>query len=118
MISKTAQESANKNEPAKGSKKKVEPPRSFERTKQFKSDWTDAQRSGKQDMNRVKEAMLLLIENSGPLPAEWLDHELTGNKWKGCRELHVKGDLLLVYMADREMVTFVRLGTHNQLFGR
>ena len=69
-------------------------------------------------MNRVKEAMLLLIENSGPLPAEWLDHELTGNKWKGCRELHVKGDLLLVYMADSEMVTFVRLGTHNQLFGR
>lgn len=120
MNSKTAQESANKNEPAKGDKKKVEPPRIFEIAKQFKSDWTDAQRSGKQDMSRVKEAMLLLIQNSGPLPAEWLDHELTpdGNKWKGCRELHVKGDLLLVYMADSEMVTFLRLGTHNKLFGR
>jgi len=29
-------------------------------------------------MNRLKEAMLLLIANDGPLGAEWLDHPLKG----------------------------------------
>jgi mRNA-degrading endonuclease YafQ of YafQ-DinJ toxin-antitoxin module len=30
-------------------------------------------------MNRLKEAMLLLIRNDAPLGKEWLDHALTGN---------------------------------------
>ena len=120
MNLKKAQETANKNNPENGNKKKAAAIRSFERTKQFRADWQAAQRSGKQDMSRVKEAMLLLIANDGSLPPEWLDHDLArdGDKWKDYRELHVKGDLLLVYMADSEMVTFVRLGTHSQLFGK
>ena len=120
MNLKKAPENADKNNPEKRSKKKVAEIRKFEKTKQFQADWQAAQHSGKQDMSRVKEAMLLLIANDGSLPPEWLDHDLArdGDKWKDCRELHVKGDLLLVYMADSEMVTFVRLGTHSQLFGK
>jgi mRNA interferase YafQ len=41
-------------------------------------------------MNRLKEAMLLLVANGGPLPAEWLDHPLTGD-WLSHRECHVGG---------------------------
>jgi mRNA interferase YafQ len=29
-------------------------------------------------MQRLKEVVMLLIANDAPLPAEWLDHELTG----------------------------------------
>jgi mRNA interferase YafQ len=32
-------------------------------------------------MRRLKEAMLLLIANEGPLPPEYRDHELTGD-WR------------------------------------
>ena len=46
-------------------------------------------------MNGLKNAMLLLVENNGPLPHEWLDHPLTGD-WLGHRECHVGGDFLLI----------------------
>ncbi len=68
-------------------------------------------------MQRLKEAMLLLIANDGPLPAEWLDHELQG-EWSDHRECHAKGDLLLIYRLDADGVIFVRAGTHSELFGR
>jgi mRNA interferase YafQ len=42
--------------------------------KAFKKDWDRLSRSGRYDMNRLKEAILLLIANDGPLGAEWLDH--------------------------------------------
>jgi mRNA interferase YafQ len=44
-------------------------------------------------MNQLKEAMMLLIANNGPLGPEWLDHPLTGN-WEGHRECHIGGDFL------------------------
>jgi mRNA interferase YafQ len=66
-------------------------------------------------MARPKEAMLLLLANEGPLPAEWFDHELQG-EWSDHRECHVKGDLLLIYQVGDRHVTFVRLGTHAELF--
>lgn len=70
-------------------------------------------------MNGLKEAMLLLVANNGPLPAEWLDHALTGD-WLGHRECHVGGDFLLIYRLDDSgkagLVVFVRSGTHSELF--
>jgi len=38
-------------------------------------------------MNRLKEVMMLIFANDGPLPPEWMDHALTGN-WKEHRECH------------------------------
>lgn len=71
-------------------------------------------------MNRLKEAMTLLIANDGPLPPEWLDHPLAGD-WAGHRECHIGGDFLLIYTLDDAckgggMVVFVRSGTHSDLF--
>ncbi len=52
-----------------------------------------------------------------PLDAHHNDHELIG-KWLGCRECHVKPDLLLIYQkTGDDLLTFVRLGTHSELFG-
>ena len=62
-------------------------------------------------MNVLKEVMLLLVANDGPLPAEWLDHPLTGD-WQGHRECHAGGDFFLVYRIDDSgktgLVVFVR----------
>jgi len=67
-------------------------------------------------MNNLKEAMLLLIANAGPMAAEWRDHELIGN-WSGHRECHIGGDFLLIYRIEDDRVVFVRAGTHADLFG-
>jgi mRNA interferase YafQ len=70
-------------------------------------------------MNRLKQVMLLLIANDGPLGPEWSDHPLKGD-WAGHRECHVGGDFLLAYKIDDEgrsgQVIFVRAGTHAELF--
>lgn len=66
-------------------------------------------------MRRLKEAMLLIIGNDGPLGAEWSDHPLNGD-WSDHRELHVGGDFLLIYRLGKESVVFVRTGTHAELF--
>ena len=58
-------------------------------------DWQRLSHSGRYDMDGLKKAMLLLVENNGPLPPEWLDHPLTGD-WLGHRECHVSGDFLLI----------------------
>ncbi len=66
-------------------------------------------------MHRLKEAMLLLVANDGPLGPEWLDHPLKGD-WTDHRECHVGGDFLLIYHLNNGTVVFVRAGVHSELF--
>jgi mRNA interferase YafQ len=51
-----------------------------------------------------------------PIPEKYKDHELIGN-WKSYRELHIRGDLLLIYRINGEVLELVRLGSHSDLFG-
>lgn len=99
------------------SAKRAPLPRKSDHTRQFGKDWEKLTHSGQQDMQRLKEVMMLLIANEGALPAEWLDHELEG-EWADHRECHAKGDLLLIYKLNANSVIFVRAGTHSELFGR
>jgi mRNA interferase YafQ len=69
-------------------------PRAADYARSFLKDWERLSRSGRYDMTLLKEAMLLLIANDGPLGPEWRDHALGGN-WDGHRECHVGGDFLL-----------------------
>ena len=86
-------------------------------TKAFQKDWERLTHSGRYDMKRLKEAMLLLIANEGPLGAEWLDHALKGD-WADHRECHIGGDFLLIYQLEGNAINFVRAGTHSELFGQ
>jgi mRNA interferase YafQ len=94
-------------------------PRATDYAKSFLKDWERLSRAGRYDMNRLKEAMLLLIANDGPLGPEWLDHPLTGDQ-EGHRECHIGGDFLLTYKVDdggkHGLIVFVRTGTHSDLF--
>jgi mRNA interferase YafQ len=60
-------------------------PRAADYAKTFLKDWERLSRAGRYDMNRLKEAMLLLIANTAPLGPEWQDHPLLGH-WEGHRE--------------------------------
>lgn len=82
-------------------------------------DWTRLPRSGLFDLQRLKEAMLLLIANDAPLGPEWLDHALMG-EWADHRECPIGGDFLLIYRLDgrstNEQIVSVRAGRHADLF--
>ncbi|WP_288429392.1 type II toxin-antitoxin system YafQ family toxin [uncultured Agrobacterium sp.] len=73
--------------------------------------------SGRYDMVKLKEVMLLLIANDAPLPLNFRDHELTGD-WRDHRECHIGGDFLLIYTLDdaQNLIVFTRAGTHSELF--
>lgn len=94
-------------------------PRTSDYTKTFAKDWARLTVSGRYDMNRLKEVMLRLIANDQALGPEWLDHALKG-EWADHRECHIGGDFLLIYQlqgkGDKEMLNFVRAGTHAELF--
>lgn len=100
--------------------KRVKPPRASSFTKQFLKDWQALTHSGRYDMASLTEAMMLLVANDAPLGAEWLDHALKG-EWSDHRECHIGGDFLLIYKihtdGSQEHISFVRAGTHSQLFG-
>lgn len=95
-------------------------PRQVDYAKSFLKDWERLSRSGRYDLARLKDAMLLLIANDGPLGPEWKDHALKG-EWVGYRECHIGGDFLLIYELNESVgqgggIVFVRAGTHAELF--
>ena len=89
-------------------------------SKDFQKDWLRLSESGRYDMNRLKEVMLLLVAADNPLPPEYKDHPLKGD-WEGFRECHIGGDFLLIYKiiarGRYETIGFARAGTHAELFG-
>ena len=101
--------------PKPPSGKRASPPRAADYTKSFLKDWERLSRSGRYNMNQLKEAMLLLIANDAPLGAEWLDHPLKG-EWAEYRECHISGDFLLIYQITGNAINFIRTGTHAELF--
>jgi mRNA interferase YafQ len=96
--------------------KRTTVPRVTDYAKVFLKDWTRLSHSGRYDMGRLKEVMLLLIANDAALAPEWLDHCLKG-EWADHRECHIGGDFLLIYQVDANWINFVRAGTHSELFG-
>jgi mRNA interferase YafQ len=52
------------------------------------------------------------------LPPEFRPHKLKG-EFKDTWECHIESDLLLIWLPDpsTKTLTFVRLGTHSELFG-
>ncbi|MGN8541629.1 type II toxin-antitoxin system YafQ family toxin [Helicobacter pylori] len=55
------------------------------------------------------------LRNQIPLDEKFKDHALVGEH-KGCRECHIKPDVLLVYRVKDNVLTLVRLGSHSELF--
>lgn len=86
-----------------------------EYTKQFKRDLKKAK---KQNKNLVLlEDVMNNITLQKPLPSKFRDHALSNN-WSHYRELHLQGDWLLIYklIKHENLVVFVRLGSHAELF--
>ncbi len=81
--------------------------------KQFRKDLERIKRTGR-DTTRLLEIIELLTDNQ-PLPPNSRDHQRIGNL-KDYRECHLGGDWLLMYQLSDDTVTFVRTGSHSELF--
>ncbi len=71
----------------------------------------------RKDMRKFQ-AIHEMLAAGKPLPLKNRDHFLTGN-WRGCRECHIEPDWLLVYrfFEDENVLEYVRMGSHSDLFG-
>ena len=88
----------------------------FKTTKQFEGDYRLMVRRGK-DIQKLKTIMRQLV-NQQTLERKYHDHALRGNL-RDHRDCHIEPDWILMYRIDRELqeITFVRSGTHADLFG-
>jgi mRNA interferase YafQ len=88
----------------------------FKTTKQFEGDYKLMVKRGK-DIEKLKTVMRQLV-NQQSLESRYHDHALTGNL-RSHRDCHIEPDWILIYRTDRAMqeITFVRTGSHADLFG-
>ncbi len=86
----------------------------LDRTKVFLKDYSRCKISNKQYSKFIIFVGKLLSDEQ--LPPEAKDHPLKGD-WVGFRELHISGDLLLVYKVTDDTLYLTRIGSHSQIFG-
>ena len=79
----------------------------------FKKDYKKLNLQEKEALKTV----ITSLANGETLDEVYKDHKLTGN-YLGCRECHVKPDLLLIYKIDNNILelALVRTGNHSKLF--
>ena len=76
----------------------------------------DRKRVGKRGKGLDKlEVIMGRLANEERLEARFRDHRL-GGEWEDFRECHVEPDWLLIYRIEGDEITFVRTGTHSDLF--
>ena len=87
----------------------------IETTSQFHKDYKRVKKRG-YDLSLLQKVIDLLLADR-PLPLQYRDHALTGDK-KAYRECHIQPDWLLMYRIERDRLILVlqRTGTHADLF--
>ena len=68
----------------------------------------------KKDRKKLYDIISDLI-NQKPLARKHVDHPLKG-EYSDCRECHIEPDWLLIYLIKDTSITFIRTGTHADLF--
>jgi mRNA interferase YafQ len=79
----------------------------------FKRDRKRAGRRG-EPLDKLDDLMRRLA-NEEKLEARFRDHKLSG-EWKDFRECHIEPDWVLIYRTEANEITFVRTGTHSDMF--
>jgi mRNA interferase YafQ len=86
------------------------------RSKQFKKDMRNyASKMTDKHFEALVEALGCLMSGDA-LPERFRDHGLSG-RLAGYRELHLGGDMLVLYAVEHEVVYLLRLGTHAEILG-
>jgi mRNA interferase YafQ len=91
--------------------------RTIESTKVFRRDYKKAIATPRyREIASLVELIGDRLAADIPLDVRYRDHPLSG-VYTGCRECHLKPDLLLVYAKpDSATLRLLRLGSHSELF--
>ena len=81
--------------------------------RQFEKEVVKAKKRGK-SIEKLKSVMKTLSQEK-PIPLRFRNHKLKGD-YTGYWECHVEPDWLLIYKKTKTHITFVRTGTHSDLF--
>lgn len=81
--------------------------------KKFKQDVARIKKRGK-PLKKLQNILSILI-NKDMLSINHRDHQLRG-EYSHCRECHIDPDWLLIYFITANTITFVRTGSHSDLF--
>lgn len=83
------------------------------RTSSFKKDYNKLSLPDKEILKEV----VRVLASGEVLDEEYKDHKLIGN-YLGCRECHLKPDLLLIYRISDDILelALTRVGSHSKLF--
>ena len=86
-------------------------------SRQFRRDIKKIQKAGGKDLEKLKTVVRMLVDGE-PLESKYVDHPLGGNL-RGYRDCHIEPDWILLYRTDKgaQEITFVRTGSHSDLFG-
>jgi mRNA interferase YafQ len=82
-------------------------------TNQFKKDFKQVQAQGK-DIEALKQLINILVEGK-EIPKIYDDHPLHG-EWKSRRDCHIKGNWILIYTIEGDILRLERTGSHQELF--
>jgi mRNA interferase YafQ len=89
------------------------------RTKSFIKSLSRIERSGKlsDDFLSNLKRLVVILQTKRRVSKKFKDHNLHG-KYKGYRECHIKGDLLLIYKIndDKLILLLSDIGSHSSLF--
>jgi mRNA interferase YafQ len=88
--------------------------RTIERTNRFKRDFQ--RHVAGTPLETEFAALVKLLVQGTPLPAGYRDHPLKG-ALAGCRDFHMRGDLVVIYQVTPDLVKFFHVGSHSALFG-
>jgi mRNA interferase YafQ len=89
--------------------------RKIERTTKFKKDYKREKKSDP-DLDDDLVPVFSMLATDEELPERLHDHGLAG-EWKGCRDCHVRPDLVLIYeKIGLDILSLARLGSHSELF--
>lgn len=81
---------------------------------QFKKDFKKVTKLAIPDILAIGH-VITKLQNNEILDAKYADHSLTGN-WVGCRDCHIKPDLVLIYAIENDTLQLIRIGSHSDLF--
>ncbi|MCL2179007.1 MAG: type II toxin-antitoxin system YafQ family toxin [Proteobacteria bacterium] len=92
--------------------------RTVESSSAFKRDYKRASKGQhRAALDSALKRVLFALAADQALEVHHRDHALSGN-WAGCREYHVRPNLLLIYRkTDVGTLQLARLGSHSELFG-
>jgi len=90
----------------------------IKRSKSFRKSYKKLKKSGiKDSVFKDLKFIINTLASGNKLSKIYKDHDLGGEYW-GYRDCHIKGDLVLIYKIEKDVLVLILadIGSHSELF--